>query len=148
MDATIVIPTKNGGKLLDDVLTQIDNQKTHYLYEIVCVDSGSSDNTVDIIKKHNCILKQISKERLLRYNGIDCNKYNSDKVYALIKQNNIPYTKINKDTVLSMIIKMEKKKINIASNSISNFYVEEKGRKKGKRYKTKTIMKHKRKRSN
>ena len=62
MDATIVIPTKNGGKLLDDVLTQIDNQKTHYLYEIVCVDSGSSDNTVDIIKKHNCILKQISKE--------------------------------------------------------------------------------------
>ena len=115
---------------------------------------GRTDNSIKnhfyskLRKYIRKILKQISKEGLLRYNGIDCNKYNSDKVYALIKQNNIPYTKINKDTVLSMIIKMEKKKINIASNSISNFYVEEKGRKKGKRYKTKTIMKHKRKRSN
>ncbi len=26
MDATIVIPTKNGGKLLDEVLTEIDKQ--------------------------------------------------------------------------------------------------------------------------
>lgn len=62
MDVTIVIPTKNGGNLLDDVLTQIDNQKTQYSYEVVCVDSGSSDNTIDIIKKHQCILKQIPKE--------------------------------------------------------------------------------------
>lgn len=62
MDATIVIPTKNGGKLLDEVLTEIDNQKTQYSYEIVCVDSGSTDNTINIIKKHKCILKQIPKE--------------------------------------------------------------------------------------
>lgn len=62
MDVSIVIPTKNGGDLLDEVLTQIDNQKTQYSYEVICVDSGSSDNTIDIIKKHNCILKQIPKE--------------------------------------------------------------------------------------
>lgn len=62
MDVTVVIPTKNGGELLDEVLTQIDNQKTQYSYEVVCVDSGSSDNTIDIIKKHHCILKQIPKE--------------------------------------------------------------------------------------
>lgn len=62
MDVTIVIPTKNGGILLDEVLTQIDKQQTQYKYEVVCVDSGSSDNTIDIIKKHNCILKQINKE--------------------------------------------------------------------------------------
>ena len=42
-------------------------------------------------------IQQISKEGLLRYNGIDCNKYNSDKVYALINRNNITYTKINKE---------------------------------------------------
>lgn len=62
MDATIVIPTKNGGELFDKVLTAIDHQKTTYTYEVVCVDSGSTDNTVEIIKKHHCILKQIPKE--------------------------------------------------------------------------------------
>lgn len=62
MDVTIVIPTKNGGDLLDKVLTAIDSQETQYSYEVVCVDSGSKDNTIAIINKHNCILKEIPKE--------------------------------------------------------------------------------------
>ena len=74
---------------------------------------GRTDNSIKnhfyskLRKYIRKILKQISKEGLLRYNGIDCNKYNSDKVYALIKQNNIPYTKINKDTVLMLMDKDE-----------------------------------------
>ena len=56
MDASIVIPTKNGGELLDKVLSKIENQKTKYIYETICVDSGSKDNTIEIIKKHNCKL--------------------------------------------------------------------------------------------
>ncbi len=62
MDVSIVIPTKNGGELFDQVLTMIDKQETNYSYEVICVDSGSSDDTIEIIKKHNCILKQIPKE--------------------------------------------------------------------------------------
>lgn len=62
MDVSIVIPTKNGGELFDRVLTMIDCQKTEYSYEVICVDSGSTDSTVDTIKKHNCILKEIPKE--------------------------------------------------------------------------------------
>ena len=50
-DVSIVIPTKNGGNRFDEVLTMIDCQKTQYTYEVICVDSGSSDNTIDIIKK-------------------------------------------------------------------------------------------------
>ena len=61
MDVSIVIPTKNGGNLFDEVLSMIDAQETEYEYEVICVDSGSTDNTVDIINKHKCILKQISK---------------------------------------------------------------------------------------
>ena len=61
MDVSIVIPTKNGGSLFDKVLTMIDKQETDYEYEVICVDSGSTDNTIEIIKKHNCILKQIDK---------------------------------------------------------------------------------------
>ena len=59
MDVSIVIPTKNGGELLDKVLSAVDQQKTKYSYEVICVDSGSSDNTLDIIKKHKCNLFEI-----------------------------------------------------------------------------------------
>ena len=59
MDITIVIPTKNGGETLSKVLDEVFAQKTQYEYEVVCVDSGSSDNTVDIIKSFPCKLYQI-----------------------------------------------------------------------------------------
>ncbi|WP_290457731.1 glycosyltransferase family 2 protein [Faecalibaculum rodentium] len=62
MDATIVIPTKNGGELFEKVLDIIHRQETDYTYEVVCVDSGSHDNTVKVIRKYGCILKQIPKE--------------------------------------------------------------------------------------
>ena len=52
MDATIVIPAKNGGELFDKVLAKVFEQETKYEYEVICVDSGSTDNTVDIIKKY------------------------------------------------------------------------------------------------
>ena len=65
MDVSIVIPTKNGGALFDEVLTMIDKQETEYEYEVICVDSGSTDDTVDIIKRHHCILKQIDKNKVI-----------------------------------------------------------------------------------
>lgn len=62
MDASIVIPTKNGGALLERVLKSIFQQKTEYEYEVICVDSGSSDETIHIIKKYPCKLYEIPKE--------------------------------------------------------------------------------------
>ena len=59
MDVTIVIPTKNAGDLLDKVLEAVFSQKTEYEYEVICVDSGSSDNTLDIIRKYPCKLFEI-----------------------------------------------------------------------------------------
>lgn len=62
MTATIVIPTKNGGELLDKVLARIFEQKTQYEYEVICVDSGSSDDTVNTIKKYPCRLYEIAPQ--------------------------------------------------------------------------------------
>lgn len=62
MDATIVIPVKNGGERLKQVLDMVGRQETDASYEVICVDSGSSDDSINTIKKHGCILKQIPPE--------------------------------------------------------------------------------------
>lgn len=59
MDVSIVIPTKNGGELFERVLNAVFSQKTKYEYEVICVDSGSTDDTIDIIKKFPCRLFEI-----------------------------------------------------------------------------------------
>ena len=52
MDVSICIPTKNGGELLDRVLRAVFDQKTELEYEVICVDSGSTDGTLDTIRKY------------------------------------------------------------------------------------------------
>ena len=59
MDVSIVIPTKNGGHLFEKVLDAVFKQKTEYKYEVICVDSGSKDGTLDVIRKYPCRLFQI-----------------------------------------------------------------------------------------
>lgn len=59
MDATIVIPTKNAGIIFDEVLKNIFEQETQYSYEVICVDSGSKDSTLEIIKKYPVKLYEI-----------------------------------------------------------------------------------------
>ena len=52
MDVSIVIPTKNGGHLFEKVLDAVFKQKTEYEYEVICLDSGSKDGTLDVIRKY------------------------------------------------------------------------------------------------
>ena len=50
MDLSIIIPVYNASKLLNRCLDSIFSQKTHYSYEVILVDDGSSDNSVELIK--------------------------------------------------------------------------------------------------
>ena len=54
------------------------------------------------------ILKQITKENLLKNNGIDSSKYNSDRVYKLLKKYKVTYKNVTKDTILELIISTDK----------------------------------------
>lgn len=62
MDATIVIPTKNGGKQFERVLAAVYAQKTAYEYEVICVDSGSTDQTIATIESFGAQLFKISPQ--------------------------------------------------------------------------------------
>ncbi len=47
---TVMIPTKNGGPLFARVLDRILAQRVRYPFEILCIDSGSEDETLATIR--------------------------------------------------------------------------------------------------
>jgi len=48
---SVVIPTKNGGATLRHVLSAVSEQELEPPPEIVCVDSGSTDGTLDLLEE-------------------------------------------------------------------------------------------------
>jgi rhamnosyltransferase len=52
VDATVFIPTFNGEKYLERLLTAVESQDFAGNFEILIIDSGSTDRTLDIIAAH------------------------------------------------------------------------------------------------
>ena len=59
---SIVIRTFNEQKHLPELLRMIKSQETGLGYEIIVVDSGSSDHTLKIASEYNCKIVKINKE--------------------------------------------------------------------------------------
>jgi len=57
---SIVILTKNGEMYLDEVLKSVFAQNVNFGYEVLTVDSGSCDRTLEIINKYNTRLVRIN----------------------------------------------------------------------------------------
>lgn len=49
-DISVIIPVYNASLLLNRCLDSIFRQKTQYTYEVILVDDGSTDNSVELIK--------------------------------------------------------------------------------------------------
>ena len=61
--ATVVIPTYNGGALFEQVLQRLSTQCLPWEYEVLIIDSGSQDGTVEAVKEFPQFrLHQIDKQ--------------------------------------------------------------------------------------
>jgi len=62
IDISVVIPVKDGERYLRAVLKAVFSQETEDRYEVIIVDSGSKDKTLDIVKRYPVRLYQIGEE--------------------------------------------------------------------------------------
>ena len=61
MDLSVIIPVYNAGALIDRCLNSIFSQQGDYQVEVICIDDGSTDNSVELIKnrsEQNIVLLQ------------------------------------------------------------------------------------------
>jgi glycosyltransferase involved in cell wall biosynthesis len=61
VEVSIVIRTYNEQRHLPELLAAISHQEVDFEFETVIVDSGSTDNTLDIAKKFGCRISHIPK---------------------------------------------------------------------------------------
>lgn len=47
---TVIIPVKNGGQLLRECLSAVFAQRTDFPFEVLCIDSGSQDDSLEILR--------------------------------------------------------------------------------------------------
>ncbi len=61
-DVSIILLTKNGGSRLEELMQSIRTQKYNGKMEVVAIDSGSQDGTVEILEKYDVELFKIKPE--------------------------------------------------------------------------------------
>ena len=61
-DVSIILLTFNGEPYLDEVLTSVFDQKMHFNFEVIVIDSGSRDRSLEIIRKYPVRIHQIEKQ--------------------------------------------------------------------------------------
>ena len=91
--ASVVIPSLNGGELFKDVLQALLKQEFPGKFEVLIIDSGSTDGTVEYVKSLNGVrLHEISKEDFghgkTRNLGVELT---SGEFIAFLTQDALPY---------------------------------------------------------
>lgn len=62
MDVSIIVPVYNNAPFIKECINSLINQKTNYSYEIIAIDDGSTDNSLDILKEFKKNITLITKE--------------------------------------------------------------------------------------
>jgi Glycosyltransferases involved in cell wall biogenesis len=51
LKVSIIIPTKNPGTIFSKVISRVLEQKTNFSFDVLVIDSGSTDGTQDYIRR-------------------------------------------------------------------------------------------------
>lgn len=62
VEASIIIRTLNEARYLPFLLEAIDAQRSEFNSEVIVVDSGSSDGTLEIAEAHGCLILKIARQ--------------------------------------------------------------------------------------
>lgn len=62
MDVSIIVPAYNNEKYIEQCIESLLNQKTKVSYEVIAINDGSSDNTLNILNKYKDQIKVIDKK--------------------------------------------------------------------------------------
>ena len=91
MHASLVMPTLNAGNLLEEVLAGVDRQPGASDLERVAIDSGSTDGTVERLKKHGFEVHNIDKSNFNHGTTRDLGiSKTSGQVVVLLTQDAVP----------------------------------------------------------
>jgi GT2 family glycosyltransferase len=88
---SIILPVKNGGAKLLELLPKVLSQKTHDLIEIVAIDSASTDESVTLLQQANATVIGIDPRSF--NHGLTRNlaaKYAHGHIYVFINQSTLP----------------------------------------------------------
>jgi rhamnosyltransferase len=59
---SVVVPTLNAGPSFGDLLEKLSSQKTGFGYELLVIDSGSTDGTVELARHHGAAVHHITRD--------------------------------------------------------------------------------------
>jgi GT2 family glycosyltransferase len=88
---SIILPVKNGGGKLRKLLPTLTSQKTRDLVEIVAVDSGSTDDSLELLEAANATIIGIDPRTF--NHGLTRNlaaKHAAGSIYVFINQSTLP----------------------------------------------------------
>lgn len=92
IDISVLIPVKNGQRYLDSLLRMVFSQEINAKFEVIIIDSGSTDKTLDIVKRYPVSLYKIKQAEFnhgLTRNLAICKA--QGKYFVLMTQDAIPY---------------------------------------------------------
>lgn len=75
--ASIILLTKNAGRYINEILEAVHSQQIPFEFEIIVVDSGSRDDTLEILGKYSTRVFQIPPEA---FNHGETRNYGADQV--------------------------------------------------------------------
>lgn len=94
METSIIIRTKNEEKWVGEVLKRL-NEQTYQDFEIIIIDSGSTDQTLEIVKNFNVRLFEIKPEEFSYPYALNfgCRQACAEKYFVFLSAHSLPISK-------------------------------------------------------